>query len=275
MPIPFIIDSLDAIPEELTARELFAETGDGKFKATGIEGVAGADEVSKLNNSLSAQRGDFSKFKEKVNPLLSRFDGDVEKALAELDRVSELEAMLEAAKASGAGEDVEGKIEELLGKRIKTHTAPLERARETLTRERDELAQRVQEFEARERNRAIKDTLTEVAGNAKLRPESIADLHLLGASVFEVNDDGSLVTKANPYGIDEGLTPDLFIDVIKKSRPHWWPNSEGAGAKGSGAGSAFADNPWSTGKINLTKQGEILRKDPALAQRMMKAAGVG
>lgn len=34
-----------------------------------------------------------------------------------------------------------------------------------------------------------------------------------------------------------------------------------------------ADNPWKKESLNLTKQGQILREDPELAERLQKAAG--
>lgn len=52
--------------------------------------------------------------------------------------------------------------------------------------------------------------------------------------------------------------------------------STGGGASGSQTTSSFSsgNNPWRAGSINLTKQGEIMKNNPELANRMMAEAGV-
>jgi len=52
------------------------------------------------------------------------------------------------------------------------------------------------------------------------------------------------------------------------------PDKAGSGAGGSSAiVGGVGDNPWDDKTFNLTKQGEIFRKDPALAKRLAAAAG--
>lgn len=48
----------------------------------------------------------------------------------------------------------------------------------------------------------------------------------------------------------------------------------GGGAPGSGAGGAGGNNPFAKDTYNMTKQGEIIKADPAQAMALAKAAGV-
>ena len=72
----------------------------------------------------------------------------------------------------------------------------------------------------------------------------------------------------------QGLGPKDWLADIQKTRPHWWPESEGGGAGGNRSGTgSFANNPFSLEHWNLTEQGKITVSDHARAEQLAKAAG--
>ena len=81
----------------------------------------------------------------------------------------------------------------------------------------------------------VEDTLRDAAMVAKIRPEAIPDVIMRGMNVFSLGDDNKTVEARDSHGklikIDEGtkiLTPSLFIDQLKRTAPHFWPQSESA-----------------------------------------------
>jgi hypothetical protein len=59
--------------------------------------------------------------------------------------------------------------------------------------------------------------------------------------------------------------PAIIVDTTGKG-------SEGGPRKGGGGGGS-GDNPWKKDSWNLTRQGEIAKKDPAQAARLKAEAG--
>lgn len=98
----------------------------------------------------------------------------------------------------------------------------------------------------------------------------------------------------NPIGYDESgkilygkdgdnMKPAEWLDNLQRKNDFMFTGNAGSGAQpansgrqGSGAGGGAIDtniNPWKTEHLNITKQMEIYKKDPALAARMAAAAG--
>lgn len=71
------------------------------------------------------------------------------------------------------------------------------------------------------------------------------------------------------YGLDTQL------DQLKKSDPYLFGvELKGRVPEGTGKPPQTPENPWKKETFNLTKQGEILRKDPDSAARLKAEAGV-
>lgn len=91
-----------------------------------------------------------------------------------------------------------------------------------------------------------------------------AALALMDRSKIAVKDDGTV------EGAKEAL------EALVAAKP-WLKKTAGqtvgGGTNPPGAGSAQI-NPWKSETFNLTKQGEILKTNPALAQKLMAEAGV-
>jgi hypothetical protein len=87
---------------------------------------------------------------------------------------------------------------------------------------------------------------------------------------------GSMITGDTPEDYKKNIeSVVLQIEEEVKKRVEKTINDKlgGTPPPGDGNGNDFPQNPFSKEHFNLTKQGEIFRKDPALAQKMKAAAG--
>lgn len=258
MTLKAVLDTLEGIEEHFhplyTARN-------GKFELTGIEGVKTQADVDRLQTALTKERNDHKGLREKFAPLLNL---DITEVVAKLDRFDELE---EAAK----GKLDDAKIDEIVGKRIASKLAPVERERENLKVQLGEALKTIESYQLKETQRTISDKVREAATGAKILPEAFDDALLLAERVFELTEDGRVVTKDN-VGVTPGIDPSVWFTELQTKRPHWWGPSVGGGGRGSQT-PGVATNPWSHENWNLTEQGKVLTANRARAEQLAKAAG--
>ena len=284
MDLRAIYDKQDDIPETVPFRELFVEKN-GKWELNGITGVKTQADVDRLTTANTKERGRADGFRDKlklwgdgskvgVDSDLEAWTGRHTELMASLDRMPELEA---AAK----GKLDEAQIEEIVTRRVdgtlKAKLAGPERQIRLLTTERDELLGANEKFTTQNRIRKVHDAVRKAAGPdaAKMRPEAVEDALELANRIFEVTDDGAVVTR-DQVGVTPGLEASGWLAEIQPKKPHWWPGSTGGGARGSGAGGGFGGgpNPWATETWNSTKQGQFYKEHGAeRAEQMAKAAG--
>lgn len=263
-----IYDSEDEIPETVEDfRSLFVKKGD-KWELTGFDGVQTDGNVKRLEASLKKERDEHKATKDKLGVW---GDLDHEEVLTKLDRIPELEAASKGKLDEAALDDLATKRAEAI---VKSKTSPLERELAKLRKENEDLGGVVTEFRGKEVRRAVHDATRSALRGAKVLTEAEEDALMLAERIMEVTEEGKVVTK-DGVGVTPGLDPAAWLVEIQEKRPHWWPPSQGGGAKGSGAGgSGFGSNPWSAEHWNLTEQGRISRtKGHEYAERMAKAAG--
>lgn len=260
--LQYTMDSLEGLDPAVA--ELYSEQ-DGKHVLTGVTGVKSQADITRLQTALEKERAEHKATKDKAGVW-----GDLshEDVMAKLDRIPELELA-----AAGKQEEIDAKLEELTQARVRSQLAPVERQNETLSKQNQELAERVAAYEQADLQRAIRENVRSVAGEQKIVQSAMPDVELLAQAVFERSADGAFLTKENPFGVTPGLDPLGFFAEMQPKRPHWWPVSEGGGASGSGGGSGFANNPFSAENWNMTKQGQMIAENRDLAERMAKAAG--
>lgn len=258
MGLKAVVDTLDDVEEPF--RTLYQERN-GKFEITGIEGMKTQADVDRLQTALTKERNDHKSVKDKFAPLANF---DVTEVLGKLDRFGELE---EAAK----GKLDDAKIDELVSKRISSKLGPVERERETYKAQLTEAQGKLQEYAARETQRTIFDKIRDAATSAKILPEALDDALLLAERVFEVTEDGRVVTKDN-VGVTPGIDASVWFNELQTKRPHWWGPSVGGGASGSKTPGG-QNNPWSAEHWNMTEQGKILQTNRSRAEQLAKSAG--
>jgi hypothetical protein len=131
----------------------------------------------------------------------------------------------------------EGKIDELLEKRTSNLKSEYETQLEEISQKLEETSTKSQTFENLYKNKMIEDGLREAALQAKVRPEAIDDIILRGSREFALGEDGSIESrdkdgKLRKTADDKILTPYNWIDSLKKSHPHYWPESTSANFRG-------------------------------------------
>lgn len=251
------VASLENVPTEY--HPLYTEK-DGAFILTGVKGMKTQEDIDKLKGSLDKERNDHKLARER---LAVWGDLDHEQVRSALDRIPELES---AAKGKLNDEDINRIVEQRLGAK----TAPLVRDLETA---RTQLAERdkvIEQYTTKERTRTVVDAITQAAGQLKVLPTAMEDVRMY-AGMFTVDEDGTVVTTENA-GI-AGLSPKAWLDDMVSKRPHWFPPSQGGGASGGAGGAGNGVNPWAKDSWNATAQAQIIKADPAKAERMAKAAG--
>ena len=256
--LKFKYASQDEIPEEY--RGLYTEVG-GEWVLTGVSGIKTQDDIDRLQEGLRKEREDHKKTKDTLRTYQSI--GAPEEVQAELDKIEEY-------KAAADGKMDDEKINQIVESRIKSRTAPLERQITKLTEERDGLQTTVGEFETKDKRRTIHDDLRKAATGAKVRDTAMDDI-MMYDSLFEVNELGKVVTK-DGVGVTPGVDASVWITEAKQSKPHWWPESQGTGARG-GDGNTGATNPFTAENWNLTEQGKLVQQDRIKAEQMAKSAG--
>ena len=250
---------LESIPSAV--RHLYKEV-DGKWVLIGAGEIKTVEDVSRVQEGLRKEREDHKETKRKLN----QFNGlDPDEVHNKLDRIDELEA--------AAGDKIdENKINEMVESRIKTKTAPLERQISTLTTERDEARNEVAQFKTKDTRRTIHDHIRKAATAAKIRDTAMDDAMLVGENIFMVDEEGRVVTK-DGVGVTPGVEASVWLTEVKNTRPHWWPESQGAGARGGDGRMGGATNPFTAENWNLTEQGNLIKQDRNKAEQMAKAAG--
>jgi hypothetical protein len=110
-----------------------------------------------------------------------------------------------------------------------------------ITTERDAAVAEVTKIKADANAARVESEITASLGRSGIIPHNSADAATILRGVLEVTDKG-VVTKAAP-NVVPGQTPEQFIaSQLRGMRPHYWPASQGGGAKGAGH-AAHASGP--------------------------------
>lgn len=259
MTLKAVVDSLDNVPAQF--HELYTERN-GKFEINAIEGLKTQADVDRLQTSLVKERTDHKATKEKFQPFA---DLDIHDLQAKLDRIPELEA-------AAAGKLDEGKISEMVEARLKGRVAPIERELTNAKKDLQVKDEIISGFTAKERTRAISSAISTAARKAGIQDTAIEDAIILGERIFDVDDAGAVVVKDN-VGYTPGIDPNTWFSELQPKRPHWWGESRGGGASGTGGSKGSANNPFSHEHWNMTEQGNLVKSNPTQAANLAKSAG--
>lgn len=234
----------------------------GKDHILDVDGFTALPAAKKLVDEAATRRIEVKKATDK----LAMFgELDPEAVHVQLARIPELEAAAE-------GKLDEAKINTIVEGRVKTRIAPLERERDSLKIKVGEQDTTIATFKKDNTIRTIREAVTGAARTAKVVDTAIEDAVILAERVFEVAEDGNVVTKDN-VGVTPGITADLWIQDMQEKRPHWFGTSQGGGAHPGRNTPGFTDNPFTHENWNLTKQGQLIKSDRSKAEKAAKAAG--
>jgi hypothetical protein len=266
-------ENQDDIPEAF--RDLYEEQG-GKWNLVGIEGLKTQKDVDAVKGALDKERQLRRDAESKFKKFDRLGDRDIEQMLKDLDDVEDLRSQLEELQEGG------GKGEEAITKRI---NAAVERREKQLQREierRDKaIAEKHAELEAalqqkgeldgRIKRSTIEGEIARAASTLKVKTEALPDV-LMYAHIFEVDDDGKSVRARDGFGATPGIDPASWLSDMKASRPHWWPESQGGGARGGSSG-VGSGNPFDKRAPNITDAMRMAKQDPGKALALAKSAG--
>lgn len=254
MELELILETLDDLDSAF--HPLYTEK-DGKFVLTGVKGMKTQEDVDRLNEALRKERSDHASLRDKAKPVLD-FVGDrsLEDLQAQLDEIEELKLRIESGEGTKLDEE---RLEKLLDQRLARKLGPVERERDKLAQQLQEITGERDQLQSTLTTGRIHETLRQAATKAKVVSSAIDDV-LLYDRIFEVADDGEIVTRDGISGVQPGLTAGIWLQNMQDSRPHWWPLSEGGGARGGSGVPGGSKNPWSRDGWNLTAQGQFVRE---------------
>jgi len=257
--------------------ELYADRG-GKFELTGVEGIKTQSDIDKLNEGIRKERADHKITRDK----LTKFgDIDPEVLPTQLAELEETKAQLATAIKDGKIDPA--KNAEAIDAAVRRALGPVEREKTQLQRDLDAArkATDAEKAQVAALNGAIvsskiQGTLRDAAVGSKVIATAIDDAVMNGVNVFEVTEDGRILTKDNTPGVTPGLTPTEWLKDMQEKKPHWWPASQGGGSGGGRGGlPSRAENPWTAEGWNISKQGAFLKANgEAKALEAARSAGL-
>lgn len=271
MELELTYDSQDAIPAGF--EELYTER-DGTWHLTAIKGIKSQADIDKINGGLRKERQAHKETKDKLKTWEDWANGrSTEDLQTELDEKDELQARIDAGEGGEAPD--ESAIQKLVDARVRREVTPIQRERDRLAAENEELNTRVGDLSGTITRGKVESAIRDAATAAKLLPTAIDDALTAGGNIFELTEEGEILTRDN-VGVTPGVAPDVWLTEMQERRPHWWPNSQGGGAGGSNDNSPnLSGNPWSAKGWNKTEQGRIVREQGIdKAKQLAKAAGV-
>jgi hypothetical protein len=259
MALKALIEKLDEVDEKY--RDLYSERN-GKFEFTGVEGFKTQADIDRINEALRKEKSDHKVTRERYHPLSGL---EVEDIVAKLDKYPELEA-------AATGKIDEAAIQKMVETRLHAQVSPVKRELDKALKDKGELETAIALFQEKETRRLISDSVRTAALKSKMLDTAVEDAILHAEKIFEVTEDGAVITRDN-VGVTPGINPELWLQDIQAKRPHWWAPSMGGGAPGSKGPGSSLSNPWTFENWNVTEQMAIVSQDRSKADRMAQMAG--
>lgn len=214
---------------------------------------------------LKAKRDELLDSQRKLKDQIQKFEG------IDPERVKKLESML--AENEEAKLIADGKIDELVSKRLSREQATWQSQLEQKDTETQQLRQQVEALQGATINSGIASAGAKVG----LAPTAIEDAQLIARHSGWVLEEGVPVLRKGEEvvrGKNGPITFEEWLESQRETRPHWFPTPKGSGSTGNRGGGQHANNPWKKDSFNLTRQGQLMRENPELAERLMAEAGV-
>ncbi len=238
--------------EDPDVRQKAIESHNAEIKATKESLLSDIDKkIEEATAGLKNKNKELLDEKKKIQETLKNFENiDPQKAKEALEF---LETNAEAQMIK------EGKINELIDRKTSQMKSDHETALAEILSSLEETSTKATTFEKLYKTKMIEDGLREAALKAKVRPEAIDDIILRGSREFSLATDGTVEARDSDGKLkktldDKVLTPSNWIDGLKKTSPHYWPDSQGIGARGR-----FSSDPndYAAALADAAKAGNI------------------
>lgn len=233
MALQAIVDSLDALDESV--RGFYTEAGDGKFRIDidGYEDISVLKgNIKKLNEENAKRRLELKQYQEKYEGI----DPDKVKGL-----LSKLENDEEAKLLA------EGKIDEVINRRIEKQRAALEKQVKDAMTKAEQAELRAKNFE----QQVLDNSIRAAAAKAGVHQHAIEDALFRARTMFALDENGNAVQfdgEEIKLGKDgkSPYSPIEWMEEMKEKAPHWFPAANTGGGGGGNTGN-------NGGKIDLMK----------------------
>ena len=230
MPLKAIIDSVEGLDEAVQA--LYAQRPDGKY----VLDVEGYLPGTVPKSELDEFRNNNVQLKQQLEDLKKSADGNKEK----LDRLNELEKLVDEDEEKKMIAD--GKLEEVVERRIEKRTNKMRREYENQIKQKDvaidavtgERDEATGSFNKLMIDTSINEAINEVGG---VRKGALQDIRARGRNVFKMRD-GALTAMDEVGNImyggsgSDSLSPTEWLQGLLETAPHLFEGSSGAGGKG-------------------------------------------
>lgn len=221
MALAFKLKSLDGIEDAV--KSLYVEK-DGEFHLD----VTGVEDTSGLKSALQKERETAKAERQRAKELEDKFK-DIDP-----ERVREMMAKFD--KDGEAKLISEGKIEELVTKRIEKQRAELMKQLETANSQTAAEKARTAKFS----QRVLDNNIRAAAAKAGLHTGAVEDALFRARAMFSIDDDGNAIQLDENGNMVLGkdgktpFTPAEWLEGMKETAPHWFPaGSAGGGAAGN------------------------------------------
>jgi hypothetical protein len=255
MPLPFIVDSLDAIKEE--HRALYVEEN-GKFRLD----LDGYEDPKGLKSALQSERDAAKDAKRKLQELQNQFEGIdpeiVKRVFAQLDQDEEAKLI------------AEGKITEVIQKR----TEKMREEHEKVLKAEKDRADKAEAYANKFKESVIQGQIVQAAVELEALAEATGDIAFLAKSKFALDENGKAVAVDENGEVVIGKdgqtpqTPKEWVESLRELKPYYWPKPNGMGAPGSANTKGQVDILKPDGSVNLTKLAQLRNENPQLAKEL-------
>lgn len=234
-------------------------------------------ELAALKTKLANKDDEVTRVLSKNTELLAETK-QAKSARTELkDSVSTLQQQLEDLKDKNAlGEENIKKVNELVASKVEAAQTRFDtqvtELNEQLTTSQTGFKTLQQKYDGERISGAVR----KAAEKAGVIPGAIDDVIARARGMFAISEEGLVEARdqdGNLIKIGKKIaSPDVFVEALKESAEHLWPDSKGTGAKGSKGGGATGPNPFAKETFNLTEQALLVKSDPQKAERLRAQA---
>lgn len=191
-------------------------------------------EVEKATAGLKASQQKLLDEKKKIQEKYSQIN-DPEEALRALQLISGNEEVRLLA---------EGKFDEVVQRRLSTQTAQFEEQIKDLSTKYESTEMTATKYRSLYQDLIIENSITSAAIKAGILPSAVTDVLNRARQLFQVGEDERTVESRDANGKlrktedEKVLTPENWIESLKKVSPHFWPPSTAAGFHPGGGSTA-------------------------------------
>jgi hypothetical protein len=263
--VAFMLDTLDGVDEGL--KQFYVQNKETKKFELQVDGpIKTQADIDRVTTALNKERTDHKTTKEALKSAETKLttfgELDPDDVTSKLEKL----AQLEAAGTNPTADKIQALVDTGIQNGLKQATTKLQREVDRLTGELTGKVGEVEKLNGLIIGRQVDDAMRAAATQAKVIPEAVPDLLLIARSELKLVD-GKVTT-------EDGRDPSQWLEDRKKVAPFYWAPAKGAGAGGGHETPAGKENPFTREGWNITAQGNLIRGNPAEAEKLALSAGV-